>query len=68
VAGAVAVLTATMSALSMLEGIAPLLIALAGLALVAAGLSWSRWRERIRSAVLAHLPEAASSFVTRLAP
>ena len=68
VVGALGVLIATMSAISLLGGLAPLLVALVGLALIAVGLRWSRWRERIRSVVLAHMPEAARSFVTRIAP
>lgn len=68
VVGAVGVLMAATSAMSLLEGAAPFLIAVVGLALIAVGLRWSRWRERIRSAVLARVPEAARSFVTRLAP
>lgn len=68
VVGAVGVLMATTSAIGMLGGVAPLLVALVGLGLIVVGLRWSRWREVIRSAVLARMPEAARSFVTRLAP
>jgi hypothetical protein len=68
VVGAAGVLIATTSALGLLGGIAPLLIAVVGLALVVVGLRWSSWRERIRATVLAHMPAAARSFVTRLAP
>ena len=68
IVGAVGVLMATVSALGMLGGIAPLVIAVVGLALIFVGLRWSRWRESIRSAALAHMPRTARSFVTRLAP
>jgi hypothetical protein len=66
--GAAGVLLATMSALGMLGGIAPLVIAVVGIALIFVGFRWSTWREAIRGAVLARLPRAARSFVTRLAP
>ncbi len=68
VVGALGVFLAILSAISLLEGMAPFLIALVGLALVAVGLRWRRWRERLRDAALARLPEAARSFVLRLAP
>ena len=68
VVGAAGVLIATTSAMGMLGGVAPLLVALVGLALIVVGLRWSRRREVIRAAVLARMPEAARSFVTRLAP
>src|SRR6185437_5704867 len=68
VVGAVGVLIATTSAMGMLGGIAPLLVALVGVGLIFVGLRWSRWRENIREAVLARMPESARSFVTRLAP
>jgi hypothetical protein len=68
VVGAAGVLMATFSAIGMLGGIAPLVIAVVGLALIFAGLRWSRWRETIRSAVLARMPQAARSIVSRLAP
>jgi hypothetical protein len=68
VVGAVGVLMATISAIGMLGGIAPLVIAVVGLALIFVGLRWSRWRETIRSAVLRRMPEAARSVVSRLAP
>lgn len=68
IVGAAGVLIATMSALGMLGGIAPLVIAVVGLALIFVGLRWSAWREAIRAAVLARLPRAARSFITRLAP
>jgi len=67
VIGAMGVLTATTSSLRLLGGIAPLVIAVAGIALIFVGLRWSRWRESIRGAVLARMPERARSFVTRLA-
>lgn len=68
VIGAAGVLLAVMSAMGMLGRIAPLVIAVVGLALIVVGLRWSRWREKIRAAVLARLPAATRSFVTRLAP
>jgi len=68
VVGALGVLMATMSAMSLLGGIAPLVIAVVGIALIFVGLRWSRWRESIRSAVLARMPATARNFVTRLAP
>jgi hypothetical protein len=68
VIGALGVLMATMSAMSLLGGIAPLVIAVVGIALIFVGLRWSRWRETIRTVALARLPAAARSFVTRLAP
>ena len=68
VIGALGVLMATMSAMSLLGGIAPLVIAVVGIALIFVGLRWSRWRESIRSAVLARMPATARNFVTRLAP
>ena len=68
VIGAAGVLIATQSALMRLGGVAPLLIAVVGLALVVVGLRWSRWREQIRTAVLTRMPAGARSFVTRLAP
>ena len=68
VLGAVGVLTATTSAVGMLGGIAPLVVALVGLALIGVGLRWSRWRETIRTATLARLPESVRSLAARLAP
>jgi hypothetical protein len=68
IVGARGVLMATLSAMSLLGRIAPLVIAVVGLALIAVGLRWSRWRETIRAAVLARLPTAARGFVTRLTP
>jgi len=57
-----------MSSVSEFGGIAPLLIAVVGLALIFVGLRWSRWRESIRLTVLARMPATARDFVTRLAP
>jgi hypothetical protein len=68
IVGAAGVLIATVSALGMLGGIAPLVIAVVGLALIFVGFRWSGWREGIRAAVVARMPRAARSFVTRLAP
>lgn len=68
VIGAVGVLTAVMSSMSLLGGIAPLVIAVVGIALIFVGLRWSRWRESIRRAVLGWMSPAARTFVTRLAP
>jgi len=68
VIGALGVLMATMSAMSLLGGIAPLVIAVVGIALIFVGLRWSRWRESIRTAVLARMPATARTFVTRLSP
>ena len=68
VIGALGVLMATMSAMDLLGGIAPLVIAVVGIGLIVVGLRWSRWRESIRTATLAHVPRAARSFVTRLSP
>lgn len=68
VVGALGVLMATTSAMSLLGGIAPLVIAVVGIALIFVGLRWSRWRESIRSAVLARMPATARAFVTRLSP
>lgn len=68
VVGAAGVLTATTSAMSMLGRVAPLVIAVVGLGLIAVGLRWSRWRETIRVAVLARLPAPARNVVLRLAP
>ena len=48
VIGALGVLMATMSAMGLLGGIAPLVIAIVGIALIFVGLRWSRWRESIR--------------------
>lgn len=68
VIGALGVLMATMSAMGLLGGIAPLVIAVVGIGLIVVGLRWSRWRESIRTATLAHMPRAARGFVTRLSP
>ena len=68
IVGAFGVLLATLSAIGMLGGIAPLVIAVVGLALIVVGLRWSSWRETIRAAVLARMPETVRSVVGRLAP
>ena len=68
VIGGVGVLIATVSAMGLLGGIAPLVLVVVGLALIVVGLRWSRWREAIRTGVLARMPAAARSFVGRLAP
>ncbi len=52
----------------MLGDAAPIAAAALGLALVAVGLRWSRWRDALRSAVLERLPSGAQRFVSRLAP
>jgi hypothetical protein len=67
VVGAVGVLLATVSGMSLLGRIAPAVIAVVGLALIAVGLRWSRWREAIRTTVLARLPVRTRDFLTRLA-
>ena len=68
VIGALGVLLATMSAVGLLGGIAPLVIAVAGIGLIFVGLRWSRWRESIRTTTLARIPPAARNVVTRLSP
>jgi hypothetical protein len=68
VIGALGVLMATMSAMSLLGGIAPLVIAVVGIALVLVGLRWSRWRDSIRASALDRMPPRIRGFVTRLAP
>ncbi len=68
VIGALGVLMATIAAMGLLGGIAPLVIAVVGIALIVVGLRWSRWRTSIRDAVLAVMPPAVRSFVTRLSP
>jgi hypothetical protein len=68
VVGGIGVLLATMSALGMLGGVAPLVIAIVGIALIFTGLRWTRWREAIRDRVMSLLPAAARAFVVRLAP
>ena len=68
VIGALGVVMATMSAMGLLGGIAPLVIAVVGIGLIFVGLRWSRWRESIRTATLARMPRAARNFVTRLSP
>ncbi len=68
VIGAAGVLIATVAAVADLGGVAPLVIALVGIALIVVGVRWSRWRETARDAALAHMPRAARRIVTRLAP
>jgi len=68
VIGAGGVLLSVMSAIGMLGGVAPLVIAVVGLALVFVGLRWSQWRETLRDATLERLPTRARVFVGRLAP
>jgi hypothetical protein len=68
VAGAAAVLASLSGALSELGGLAPLIVAGAGLLFLIGGLRWTRWREPLRTATLAHLPSGIRSFVERLAP
>jgi hypothetical protein len=68
VIGALGVLMATMSAMGLLGGIAPLVIAVVGIGLIFVGLRWSRWRVSIRNAVLGRMPPSARSFVSRLSP
>ncbi|HUK93755.1 MAG TPA: hypothetical protein VLU96_01730 [Gaiellaceae bacterium] len=67
VVGTIGVLIATSGAMTLIGGTAPLVMAFVGIALVVVGLRWSRWRERIRAAVLARLPARVRSFVVRLA-
>ena len=68
VIGALGVLMATMSAMGLLGGIAPLVIAVVGIALVFVGLRWSRWRDSIRASALDRMPPRIRGFVTRLSP
>ena len=68
VVGALGVLMAVTGGMSRLGGLAPLGAAVLGLALIAVGLRWSRWREPIRSGVLNRLPPRAQAFLARLAP
>lgn len=68
VIGALGVLMATLSAMGLLGGIAPLVIAVVGIGLIVVGLRWSRWRVSIRSAVLDRMPPSARSFISRLSP
>jgi len=68
VVGAFGVLTATTASMSELGGMAPLIIAIVGIALIFLGLRWSRWRVSIRAAVLAWMPAVARELVQRLAP
>ena len=68
IVGAIGVLVAVGGGLGMLGHAAPIAAATLGLALVAVGLRWSRWRDALRSAVLERLPSGAQRFVSRLAP
>jgi hypothetical protein len=68
VVGAFGVLTATSAAIGELGRLAPVVIAVVGIALVFVGLRWSRWRESIRTAALARMPAGARNVVQRLAP
>jgi hypothetical protein len=68
VVGAFGVLIATTASMSELGGIAPLAIAVVGIALILVGLRWSRWRVSIRAAVLAWMPAGARDLVQRLGP
>jgi hypothetical protein len=68
IVGAIGVLVAVGGGLGMLGNAAPIAAATLGLALVAVGLRWSRWRDALRSAVLERLPSGAQRFVSRLAP
>ncbi len=66
--GAAGVLIGVSGLLGELGGVAPVAIAVLGVAFIVAGLRWARWRDPIRAAVLARLPAGARTFVTRLAP
>jgi hypothetical protein len=68
VLGALGVLMATVAALGELGRVAPAVMAVVGVALILVGLRWSRWRESIRTAVLARMPRGARELVERLAP
>ena len=68
IVGAFGVLMATTSSLAEFGGLAPLLIAVVGIALIFVGLRWSRWRDSIRAAVLARMPAGTRDLVGRLAP
>jgi len=68
VVGAFGVLAAVIAGMGLAGGLAPLVVAILGLALIFVGLRWSRWRGPIRDAVLARLPDRARAFVLRLAP
>lgn len=68
VVGAFGVLVATAATLGELGGLAPVVIAAVGIALIVVGVRWSRWRETIRDAALARLPDGARELVRRLAP
>jgi hypothetical protein len=68
IVGAGGVLVAVTGGLGMLGKAAPIAAAALGLALVAVGLRWWRWRDALRGAVLERLPSNARRFVSRLAP
>jgi hypothetical protein len=68
VVGAAGVLVATFASFGEFGRLAPLAAAVVGLALIYAGLRWSRWRESVRVAVLAHMPTRGRELVARLAP
>jgi hypothetical protein len=68
IVGALGVLIATFASFSELGRAAPIAAAVVGLGLILVGLRWSRWRESIRSATLAHMPAGARRLVQRLAP
>lgn len=68
VVGALGVLVATTSAMSEFGVIAPLVIAVVGIALIFVGLRWSKWRVSIRAAVIARMPASGRALVQRLAP
>jgi hypothetical protein len=67
IVGALGVLIATMSSMKLLGGMAPLFIAVAGIALIFVGVRWSRWRDSIRGAVLARMPDTVRDLLGRLA-
>lgn len=67
-AGAVGVLISVSAGMGMLGRGAPIAAAALGLALLAVGFRWSRWRDVLRSAVLERLPAGAREFVSRLSP
>jgi hypothetical protein len=68
IVGAFGVLTATTSSIRLLHGLAPLVIAVVGIALIFVGVRWSSWRERLRLSVLAWMPSRLRAFIERLAP
>jgi hypothetical protein len=68
VIGALGVLVAVTGAMDRLGGAAPLALVVLGIALIVVGLRWSRWRDQLRTAVLARLPSRAQALLARLAP